>query len=103
MHVYGNISMHPEGVTSSVYEYMSAVLAKGLVSLYVLDGVIYFESVVDISERTLKGLAVMSTLQQVAPFSKIVRPKGLQGKVDQQVLDNILGIVVTSPETQIKS
>lgn len=103
MIVYGNIALHPEGVSTSVYKYMSAVLAKGLTNLYVLDDVVYFESDADVSDKVLRGLACMSTLQQIAPYSRIKRPKGLQGKVAPIALQNVLEIVTTRPEAQSKS
>jgi hypothetical protein len=99
MLVRGNIFKSQDtSVTDSVYNSMSAVLAKHLVSLCDMGECVYFVTdVPDIGYKALRGLAGMSTLQIIEPFSTINKPNSECTRLSTADVRSIVKCVTEQP------
>lgn len=103
MLVYGNIVKSKGDTQSSIYSGMSAVLLNGLRTLYDLGDVVYFESDVDVTQRQLKGLALMSTVQMIRPFSEIKRPSRTHKPLSTDEVKAIISVCNNPLSSTVKS
>lgn len=103
MVVYGNIAKRGTSVQDSVYRGMSAIFVRGLRVVHDLGDVLYFESNIDTTHRQLKGLAMMSTLQAIAPFSLIKRPTSADTRLSTDEVQAIIAVCANQTSTTVKS
>lgn len=103
MVVYGNIVKSKGTVQDSIYQGMSAMFVNGIRAIHDLGGVIYFESDVNATHRQLKGLALMSTLQLIAPYSEIQRPKDNTTRLPHDEVRAIIDVCSNPSSSTVKS
>jgi uncharacterized linocin/CFP29 family protein len=103
MVVYGNIVKSKGTVQDSIYQGMSAMFVNGIRSIHDLGKIIYFESDVNATHRQLKGLASMSTLQMIAPYSEIQRPTDNTTRLSHDDVRDIIDVCSNPSSSTVKS
>nr|AYJ76506.1 thioredoxin [Acinetobacter phage AJO2] len=103
MLVYGNIIKGGATVQDSIYRGMSAMFVHGLRSVHDLGDTVYFESDVNATHRQLKGLAIMSTLQLIAPYSEIKRPNSKDTRMTPDEVKAIIAICANPLSSTVQS
>lgn len=98
MLVYGNIIKTKGTVQDSIYQSMSALFVQGLRSVHDLGKIVYFEADVPATHKQLKGLAYMSTLQMIAPFSELQRPVNSGTRLSDEAVQAIIDVCTTPPQ-----
>lgn len=90
-------------VQDSIYQGMSAMFVNGIRAIHDLGKTIYFESDVNATHRQLKGLASMSTLQLIAPYSEIQRPKDNSTRLSHDEVRSIIDVCSNPSSSTVKS